>query len=34
MVPKGNKEAMWKLLSKIFILPQVTKERVNHYAKK
>jgi hypothetical protein len=33
-VPEGKKEAMWALLSKIFILPRGTQERVKHYAKK
>jgi hypothetical protein len=33
-VPERKKEAMWALLSKTFILPRGTQERVKHYAKK
>ena len=33
-VSKGRKEAMWQLLSKIFILPRRTQDKAKHYAKK
>jgi hypothetical protein len=33
-VPEGKKEAMWQLLSKTFILPRGTKDKVKHYASK
>ena len=33
-VPEGRKEAMWQLLSRTFILPRGTQDRVKHYAKK
>jgi len=33
-VPEGRKEAMWQLLSKTFILPRETQDRVRHYANK
>jgi hypothetical protein len=32
-VPEGKKEAKWTLLSKTFILPRGTQERVKNYAK-
>jgi hypothetical protein len=31
-VPEGEKEVMWQLLSKTFILPRGTKDEVKHYA--
>jgi hypothetical protein len=34
MVSKEKKEAMWQLLSKTFILPRETKDKVKHYARK
>jgi hypothetical protein len=34
MVPEGKKEAMWQLLSKIFILLRGTKDKVKHNARK
>ena len=33
-VPEGTKEAMWQLLSRTFILPRGTQDKVKHYAKK
>jgi hypothetical protein len=33
-VLEGKKEAMWQLLSKTFILPRETKDKVKHYARK
>jgi len=32
-VPEGTKEAMWQLLSRTFILPRGTQDKVKHYAK-
>jgi len=33
-VAEGRKEAMWQLLSRTFILPRGTQDKVKHYAKK
>ena len=33
-VPEGTKEAMWQLLSRTFISPRGTQDKVKHYAKK
>ena len=33
-VPEGRKEVMWQLLSRTFILPRGTQDKVKHYAKK
>jgi hypothetical protein len=33
-VPEGKKEARWQLLSKTFIFPRGTKDKVKHYARK
>jgi hypothetical protein len=33
-VLEGKKEAMWQMLSKTFILPRGTKDKVKHYARK
>jgi hypothetical protein len=33
-VLEGNKEAIWQLLSKSFILSRGTKDKVKHYARK
>ena len=34
IVPDGRNEAMWPLLSRTFILPRGTQDKVKHYAKK
>jgi hypothetical protein len=33
-VLEGKKEVMWQLLSRAFILPRGTKDKVKHYAQK
>ena len=33
-VPDGRKEAMWQLLTRTFILPRETQDKVKHYANK
>ena len=34
LVPEGKKETMWQLLSKTFIFPRGTRDKVKHYARK
>ena len=34
LVPEGKKETMWQLLSKTFILPRGTRDKVKYYARK
>ena len=34
LVPEGKKETMWQLLSRTFIFPRGTRDKVKHYARK
>ena len=34
LVPEGRKETMWQLLSRTFILPRGTRDKVKHYTRK
>jgi len=34
LVPEGEKETMWQLLSRSFVFPRGTRDKVKHYARK
>ena len=34
LVPEGKKETMWQLLSRTFVFPRGTRDKVKHYARK
>ena len=34
LVPEGKKETMWQLLSRTFVFPLGTRDKVKHYARK